>query len=371
MRGHEQSLATVLHPGAMLSEKLQELGMPVKEFALRCGKPEATIHEVLRGRSAVTPEMAVLFERTLGIPAHLWLSMQSRYDEESARKKLSRELAKSQLWVTHFPYDEMVANGYLSPLSNASDTEKLGQLLEFFGFARISGWQKYYQMQTLGAEFHLSLSGQSDAYALSAWLRYGERRAQRQADLPSYSQTRLRGQLAAMLALANVGESHFLPRLEGLCRDAGVLLVCTPPLEGTGVLGATRWLQETPLLQVTGGTMPYDAFWFSFFHEIGHILLHGKREVFLEGVEYSQKNLAKEEEADRFAQRCLFPRRFQKHFRDFRFTEEAMQTLCRQLAIHPALLAKHLQHLHLLMPQDGERYSMTAILESSSAECQL
>ena len=129
MRSREQGLATVLHPGVMLSEKLQELRMAVKEFALRCGKPEATIHEVLRGRSAVTPEMAVLFEWTLGIPAHLWLSMQSRYDEEIARKKLAKELTKNQSWVKHFPYDEMVANGYLSPLPNVSEIEKLRQLL--------------------------------------------------------------------------------------------------------------------------------------------------------------------------------------------------------------------------------------------------
>ena len=71
-----QPIAEAFPPGTMLAEKLDEVGMPVKEFALRCGKPEPTLHEVLRGRSALTPEMALLFEKTLGIPARLWLAMQ-------------------------------------------------------------------------------------------------------------------------------------------------------------------------------------------------------------------------------------------------------------------------------------------------------
>ncbi len=38
-----------------------------------------------------------------------------------------------------------------------------------------------------------------------------------------------------------------------------------------------------------------------FFHEAGHILLHGKKDVFLENIEYSDKINEKEQEADEFA----------------------------------------------------------------------
>ena len=77
----KQRIAISYHPGVMLKEKLDELGMPVKIFAARCGKPESAIYPILNMTSSVTSEMAILFERVTGIPAHMWLKMQARYDD--------------------------------------------------------------------------------------------------------------------------------------------------------------------------------------------------------------------------------------------------------------------------------------------------
>ena len=75
------------HPGVTLAEKLEELGMSVKEFALRVTKPEKTIIAVLKGSSALTPDMAVAFESVTGIPAHFWMQKQQKYNEYVARLK--------------------------------------------------------------------------------------------------------------------------------------------------------------------------------------------------------------------------------------------------------------------------------------------
>ena len=82
---NRQKLAVSYHPGVMLQEKLVELGMPIKAFAERCGKPEATILSVINRTNPVTLEMANDFEKVLGIPAHMWVRMQARYDEYVAR----------------------------------------------------------------------------------------------------------------------------------------------------------------------------------------------------------------------------------------------------------------------------------------------
>ena len=63
------------HPGITLSEKLKEMGMSVKEFAVRTSKPEKTIFAVIGGKSSVTSDMAVAFESVTKIPAHFWLNM--------------------------------------------------------------------------------------------------------------------------------------------------------------------------------------------------------------------------------------------------------------------------------------------------------
>jgi HTH-type transcriptional regulator / antitoxin HigA len=69
------------NPGDTLVEKLEELKMEPKEFAVRIGKPEQTIMAIINGESSITPETAVLFESVLKIPAIFWLRKQYLFDE--------------------------------------------------------------------------------------------------------------------------------------------------------------------------------------------------------------------------------------------------------------------------------------------------
>ena len=354
-----QPIAEAFPPGTMLAEKLDEVGMPVKEFALRCGKPEPTLHEVLRGRSALTPEMALLFEKTLGIPARLWLAMQCQYDEARARKKLEQEFHAHLGWVQNFPYPEMVKQGYLSGPVKVPEIEKLKRLLEFFGFARITSWQKYYQTQVLGAQFRLSLSGVADAYALSAWLRHGELQAQRQSPLPPYSATALKSLLPTLCRMAHSGRTDCLPELAGRLEQCGVRLVITPHLSQSQVRGASRWQKDNPLIQVDSHNRRGDCFWGTLFHELAHILLHGKREVFLEGVEYPQKDEQKEAAADHFANTLLLPRRLQNKLQKLHPSQETLERFCQENNLHPAFALSHLRHLHLLKDVGDDKYLFT------------
>ena len=77
----------VYHPGETLKEKLEELNMSIGEFAIRTSQPEKTIYAVINGQSPVTPDMAIAFEKVTGIPTHMWLRHQRRYDEYKAEKR--------------------------------------------------------------------------------------------------------------------------------------------------------------------------------------------------------------------------------------------------------------------------------------------
>src|SRR5579859_8009339 len=100
---------SVPHPGVTLEEKLEEMGMGPKEFALRTGKPEKTITAILKGDSSITPDMAVLFENVTKIPAHFWINLQRNFDEYIARAKRQIVIEESLEWVKLFPSKEMIA----------------------------------------------------------------------------------------------------------------------------------------------------------------------------------------------------------------------------------------------------------------------
>jgi antitoxin HigA-1 len=75
-----------VHPGSLVAECLKDLGLSVAEVASGLGVTRQQLHNVIAGRSRVTPEMAIRFEKAFGSTADTWLRMQVHYDLAQARK---------------------------------------------------------------------------------------------------------------------------------------------------------------------------------------------------------------------------------------------------------------------------------------------
>ncbi len=296
-------LAVVFHPGRTLAEKLEEMGMGIKEFAVRTSKPEKTIIAVLKGDSSITPDMAVSFETVTMIPAHFWMNAQRMYDEYQARLKREQMIALSKEWMNKFPIVEMVRRGWIPECSTVEG--KVNALFTFFGVSTEKAWEDYYMNQELKVAFRISLSQIKNPYAVSAWLRYGEIQASKVSLNTVYSGKRLREYLPLMRhIMANRPESFF-QELQGLCSNIGIKLISVSSLPNVPIAGATRWINGIPVIQLSSGYERYDIFWFTFFHEIGHLLLHGKKDVFLEGIYWPDLEVDKEQHADKFADEML------------------------------------------------------------------
>jgi HTH-type transcriptional regulator/antitoxin HigA len=295
---------SITHPGLTLEEKLEEMGMGPKEFALRTGKPEKTITAVLKGESSITPDMAVQFEYVTQIPAHFWMNYQRGYDECISRKKYEEVIKAAMHWAKEFPLDEMIKIEWL-PVAN-TQFEKAAALLAFFGFANHSAWEDYYFKQQLKVAFRISLASINEPYAVSAWLRKGELQAV-ELKAQEYSEKKFKAALVKLKTLMADQSNNFFHQLQHVCLAAGVKVVHTACLPKTQINGSTRWLNATPLIQLTDRHNNDDSFWFTFFHEAGHVLLHGKKDIFLEKIEYFDKDKIKEEEADAFATKWMLP----------------------------------------------------------------
>ncbi len=83
------------HPGVILREDvLPSLGLSVAEAARQLRVSRQTLHRILAGTSAVTPEMAVRLGKFCGNGAGLWLRMQEAFDLWHAERRLAKELDK-------------------------------------------------------------------------------------------------------------------------------------------------------------------------------------------------------------------------------------------------------------------------------------
>ena len=288
----------VFHPGETLTEKLEEMEMGPKEFALRTDKPEKTIIAVMKGKSSITPDMAVRFEGVTKIPAHFWMNHQRSYDEFIVREKRKVTLEEAVPWAKQFPLTDMINKGWLPQVSSIQ--EKTMELLAFFGFSNHKAWEEYYFKQQLKVAFRISLSQTQEPFAISAWLRKGELQAA-ELEANDYSEKKFKEMLPALKSVMAKHPHGSLIQLQQICLEAGVKVVQTPCIKKASLSGSTRWLNDTPLIQLTDHYPHNDSFWFTFFHQAGHILLHGKKDIFLENVDYSDKDMEKEREADEFA----------------------------------------------------------------------
>lgn len=342
------------HPGETLAEKLGELGMGPKEFAIRTGKPEKTVIAILKGKSSITPEMAVLFEHVLKIPAHFWLNMQRNYDEFIARKERQELLAESTNWARNFPIADMVKKGWLP--AKTTIEEKTSELLAFFGISNHNAWEDYYFKQQLKVAFRISLAHTKESYAISGWLRKGELQA---AELPTkpYEEKDFKEALPEIKSIMAKHPDNFFKQLQQVCLEAGVKVVHTPCINKAPINGSTRWINDTPLIQLTGRYKRNDNFWFTFFHEAGHILLHGKKDIFLENIDYSAKDNQKEKEADNFAIKWTLSKEEQEEIlKRFRITEDDVIEFAEKFNTHPAIIIGRLQHEGLVPYSLGRQF---------------
>ncbi|MEA3500885.1 MAG: HigA family addiction module antitoxin [Candidatus Marinimicrobia bacterium] len=292
-----------IHPGKILNEKLEEINMTSKEFAIRTGKPIKTISEVINCRSSITPEMSVQFEKVLKIPANFWLNSQANYNEIIAKIKRHKDIQEAESWTRNFPYRKMAEFGWVKKTRKIN--EKTEELFNFFNISKASSWKKIYLNGELPIYFRISLKSKKNPYSLSAWLAKGDEIA-KNINIVKYNKTKLKSILPDLKKTMLANSKDLFSKIQSICSNAGVKIIFTPLLPQTGINGAVRWIGENPIIQISDRYKRYDIFWFSLFHEIGHIILHGnKKNIFLENAKNIDTNNIKEKEANEFAKKHL------------------------------------------------------------------
>jgi HTH-type transcriptional regulator/antitoxin HigA len=317
--------------------------MSQAELADRTGRPNKTINEIIKGKAAITPETAIQLELVLGIPATFWNNREQHYREFLARRKEFERLESETNWLERIPYKSMVAAGWLPPSPGKS--EQLIQVLMFFGVASPSSWREIWRNQH--ASFRQSSSFEVDAGAVAAWLRKGELDAQR-IQCEEYEPARFRSALTTIRSLTRELPDNFAQVVVNECSRAGVCVVFVPELPRTRVWGATRWLSGTcALIQLSLRYRSDDHFWFTFFHEAGHVLLHGKRDFFIDRDDQTIDQ--RESEADAFARDWLIPPNAYRAFnRRGAISCAAISRFAYELGIAAGIVVGRLQHDELL-----------------------
>jgi len=325
-------------PGEVLEDYLKAFGMTQAELADRTGLTKKTINRIIKGKAPITSETALKLECSLGRPAHFWNNLERQFQENRTRIAEEKRLQSYLDWLKKIPVAHLTKLGWIPKTSDK--ISQLKEVLRFFGIASPEQWATVWREHQVA--YRQTQRFETCAESVSAWLRKGEIEA-RQILRSSFDGRRFQEVLDVIRGLTVETPPVFQQRLVNLCAPAGVAVVFIPELPKTGVYGATRWLGDKAVIQLSLRYKSNDHLWFTFFHEAGHIIKHGRKEIFIEG---NGMDSEKEEEANAFARDRLIPpadyRRFIASWDGRSLTP--IEAFAGKIKIAPGIIVGRLQH---------------------------
>lgn len=323
-------------PGELLAETLETANLTQAELARRMNRPAQAINEIVRGTKEITAETAIQLERVLGVPAHIWLGLEAEYQHTKARLDDRKRLQTEAKLAARYPCAVMRRLGWLRKARDP--VSQVEALLDFFGVSTLEA------VVDAEAVYRVSRSHQAEPEALAAWLRKGLLDAQQIKTAP-FNEQGLRDLLPELRSLTKAKPEVFLPRVKRDLAACGIALVLLPHLPKTYAHGATRWATpEKAIVQLSLRGSWADIFWFTLCHELGHVLNHGRRGVFIQWDKGDKDE--REQEADVFAAEVLIPQEAYEGFlRRFPILSAAsIMAFADQQSIAPGIVVGRLKH---------------------------
>ena len=318
-------------PGATIKEQLVDRGMSQKEFAVRMDMSEKHISRLINGEVQLTSDVAMRLEMVLGLPAHFWSNLENIYREKLVKAQAENEMDADLETAKKIPYNEMAKNGWVQETRNG--IERVINLRKFFEVVQL-GLIKEPTIQ--GIACRRLGEGEKSDYALLAWAQKAKLEA-RNIQTDAINIEKLKASLPEIRKMTRQNPEVFCSTLCDTLAACGIALVFLPHIGGSFLHGATFYDGAKIVIGMTVRGKDADRFWFSLFHEFGHIILGHIGQA--DGTtEEDEKN------ADTFARDTLIPQAaFDAFTNRESFDKPSIVRFAESVGIDPGIVVGRLQ----------------------------
>lgn len=324
-------------PGETLSEVMTSLDMNQKELAQRLELTEQTLIRIFKGEQPISYATANRLELVTRVPARFWNNLEAEYREQLAKIEERQRLADSIKWLKSIPIKELVDRGCVEPQPDKVST--LREVLKFYGVSSVEAWSKVWAVPAVAAR--RSPCFETRPGDASAWIRQGELQAH-DVDCQPYDKARFKLALQQIRELTRESAEVFEPEMKRLCAEAGVAVALVREMKKVPWSGATKWLTpDKAMILLCLRGKGEDKFWFSFFHEAGHVLHDSKKDLLINDGSHDDP---REERANQYAADILIPAKYNVIIPTLRSKAEIIQ-LAGELGIAPGIVAGRYQYL--------------------------
>jgi HTH-type transcriptional regulator / antitoxin HigA len=335
-------------PGQVLEEMLAAREMSHADFARRCGRSAKLVSEIISGKAPIEPETAIQFEHVLGMDASIWLNLEATYQLFRAKQQEQQKLESETSWAQKFPIKALVDMEIISRPTDQVDATR--KLLAFFGVSSSEAWNA--RFGEFSIVYRHSPSFSSARESVTAWLRVGELIAE-DIERSDFNRGLFLQALGRIRNLTRREPDEFLPRIREMCAATGVVFALVPAIPKVALSGAARWLTpRTAIIQQSLRHKTNDHFWFTFFHEAAHILLHTKKDAFVDEDILDDglpSGAHMEQQANEWAANFLVPReQWIRFIRNRPRDAKTIIAFANEQGIAPGIIVGMLQHAKII-----------------------
>lgn len=333
-------------PGETILDILSDREISPESLARDIGYDLNGINALFNGSQEISVHLAHKLADAIGPDADFWLTREQQYREDVSR--VYRHTSKKEdSWLAELPIKSMQAFGWIS--KSNSKSKKVIDCLDYFGIPDISAWKDVSAEFTKEARFRTSQTFDQEVGATAAWVRFGETKVSKFSCKP-WDKNKLLSNLDTIRALTHISDpALFIPELQAILNDCGVVLVISKTPEGCPASGMAKFVSEDrALIMLSFRYLSDDHFWFSLFHEIGHLVLHGRKATFVEGEGFECTE--EEKEANEFSALALIPAIFRKNMRAHAADYRSIIKFAKSIGIAPGIVVGQMQYEKILKP---------------------
>jgi HTH-type transcriptional regulator / antitoxin HigA len=331
--------ARVPTPGKILNRELEARGWTQKDLAEIINRPVQTINEIIRGNKQITSETAIELSQALGTSPDFWANLEAKYRLHLASKnKKEQDITRKSYLYTIVPISELIKRGWIQSTNSIDELEK--QVCNFFGISSVN------ETPQLGVNFRCSQHREPEETSRIAWVKRVENLAKQQT-VASFDRIKLLAAIPEIITYAEQVES--LLQIPKFLASLGVHFVIVPHLSKTYLDGAAFYLNDNPIIALTLRYDRIDSFWFTFLHELAHIVL-GHQGTYLDNLDALEDN-EQETEANQKAAEWLIDTQSFNNFilRNKKvFSRKAIEEFALTQNRHPGIILGRLHHDQLV-----------------------
>lgn len=330
----------IIHPGETLADIMNERGISQSELAARSGFSPAYISNVISGKKDISAKFAQALEYVLSVPKSFWLNLQANYEAELLEYNEENSVTAEEIdarnhlsGVVKFFRD----HGKMKNCRNRNQS-----ILELRKILQVSNLCNLKNIVPEG-NFRISSSASVDPYVLGAWLRLCQMSSDNQTISTKFDEKNLDVIINGLKNIMRTQKNNTVHDIQMLLSENGISFSVLHNFRGAPVHGYISGKKDGTYHMVLTIRGSYaDIFWFSLFHELGHIVNHDVRNQ-RDYIDWGENQKA-ETAADKFASdHLLEPDDYQNFVNKGKFNIRAICNFAESQNVEPYIVIGRLQ----------------------------